>query len=73
MFDDGRIFPVFCVKKKDGQTMLFFCLRLEKGRWIEYHERRTFHMGERKESCLQWKSKKYGPCISAPPAVLKKQ
>ena len=32
MFDDGRIFPVFCVKKKDGQTMLFFCLRLEKGR-----------------------------------------
>lgn len=73
MFDDGRIFPVFCVKKKDGQTMLFFCLRLEKGHGIEYHERRTFHMGERKEFCLQWKSKKYGPCISAPPAVLKKQ
>ena len=42
MFDDGRIFPVFCVKKKDGQTMLFFCLRLEKGRWIEYHKRKTF-------------------------------
>ena len=51
MFDDGRIFPVFCVKKKDGQTMLFFCLRLEKGRWIEYHKRKTF-IRERERSLV---------------------
>lgn len=67
-----RYFRLFCVKKKDGWTVWFFCLWLEKGHGIEYHERRTFHMGERKEFCLQWKSKKYGPCISVPLAVQKK-